>query len=191
MAWSCSHINIILPHSCFVSDSHRAVCCARRGAVLNLVAKESAGARSGIVRVARLSPRETVSELRKVASLELPSRHHILPSDFVSARMVNLFHRLEERPPGSFEDALLVEGLGPKSLRALNLLSELIYGTRTSTRDPARYSFAHGGKDGVPYPVDRENYDRSIAILEGLLNKSRVDYYEKRRAFARLARMKS
>ncbi len=176
----------------FVSDPHQAVCCDRREEeVLNLAAGESEPARSGIVRVGLLNPRETVGELRKIASLNLPSRHHILPSDLVSTRMVKLVQSLGEQRPGSFESMLLVQGLGPKSLRAFNLLSELIYGTRASTRDPARYSFAHGGKDGIPFPVDRENYDRSIAVLEEMLNKSRVDYYEKRRAFARLARIKT
>ena len=81
-------------------------------------------------------------------------------------------------------------GLTTTVCGALNLLSELIYGTRASTRDPARYSFAHGGKDGTPYPVDRESYDRSIVILGEVLNKSKVDYYEKKRAFARLSRLK-
>lgn len=103
--------------------------------------------------------------------------------------MIKLVRKIEEERPESFESALLVRGLGPKSMRALNLLSELIYGTRAATRDPARYSFAHGGKDGIPYPVDREVYDRSITLLEEMLNKSKVDYYEKRRAFARLSRL--
>jgi hypothetical protein len=80
--------------------------------------------------------------------------------------------------------------MGPKSLRAMNLLSELIYGTRASTRDPARFSFAHGGKDGHPYPVDKTVYENSILLLEEILNRSRVDYYEKKHAFSRLARLK-
>lgn len=174
----------------FVCEPHAAVCCDRRGETLNLVARVSERARSGIVEVTRLKPAETMEELKKIASLDLPSRHHILPKDLVSSRMTKLVRKLEEYQPDSFENTLLIRGLGPKSLRALNLLSELIYGTKASTSDPVRYSFAHGGKDGHPYPVDRENYDLSISVLEEVLNKSRVDYSEKKKAFARLAKFK-
>lgn len=173
----------------FVSEPHRAICCDRRGETFNLTALESEESRDGIVRIVRLTPFETIRELKTVARLDLPPRHHILPKDLLSTRMVKLVYRLEEARLNSFESVLLVRGLGPKSLRAMNLLSELIYGSRASTRDPARYSFAHGGKDGIPYPVDRETYDRSIVLLEEILNKSKVDYYEKRRAFARLSRL--
>ncbi|MEA1929024.1 MAG: DUF763 domain-containing protein [Candidatus Auribacterota bacterium] len=176
----------------FVSEPHRAICCELRGEeTFNLTARESREAREGIVNVTRLTPLETVRELKTISRLDLPTRHRILPRDLTSTRMGNLVQRIEEEQPESFEKALLVRGLGPKSLRALNLLSELIYGTRVATRDPARYSFAHGGKDGIPYPVDRETYDHSISILEEMLNKSRIDYSEKRRAFARLSRFQS
>ena len=79
--------------------------------------------------------------------------------------------------------------MGPKTLRALALVAELVYGTPDSTRDPARYAFAHGGKDGTPFPVDRETYDRTISILENALNGARgVDRSERVKAFRRLAR---
>ncbi len=172
----------------FVCEPHAAVCCDRRGEPLNLVARESGPSRDAILRLTAHRPAEIIGELGKVARLDLPDRHHILPKDLTSTRMVKLVHRLGEPSPGSFEEILTVRGLGPKSLRALNLLSELIYGTRASLRDPVRYSFAHGGKDGHPYPVDRGTYDSSIAFLEELLNKSKIDYSEKRKAFERLAR---
>ena len=175
----------------FVSEPHRAICCDRRGETLNLTARESSRARDGIVEITRLTPVETLTELKTITRLDLPPRHNILPRDLLSTRMINLVRRLEEERPDSFESALLVQGLGPKSMRALNLLSELIYGTRAATRDPARYSFAHGGKDGIPFPVEREVYDRSISLLEEMLDKSRIDYYDKRRAFASLARFDS
>jgi len=71
-------------------------------------------------------------------------------------------------------------------LRALALLSELIYNVPVSRKDPARYAFAHGGKDGHPYPVNRKVYDESIAYLEDLLSKARLEYSEKMKAFRRL-----
>jgi hypothetical protein len=76
--------------------------------------------------------------------------------------------------------------VGPKTLRTFSLMAELIYGAKRSFRDPARFSFAHGGKDGHPYPVDRETYDRSIAFLGELINSAKIGHSEKKRAFERL-----
>ena len=70
-----------------------------------------------------------------------------------------------ERAPENFEALLGIEGVGPKTLRALALASELLHGTPATMRDPARFAFAHGGKDGTPFPVDRPTYDRTIEIL--------------------------
>lgn len=78
--------------------------------------------------------------------------------------------------------------VGAKTLRALSLISELVYGVAPSYQDPARYSFAHGGKDGYPYPVDRENYDNSIEFLAKMLNKTRLNIGEKNEAVGRLRR---
>ena len=78
-------------------------------------------------------------------------------------------------------------GVCPKTLRALSLIAELVYGEETSIRDPARFSFAHGGKDGYPYPVDRQTYDETIATLEDWIDRSRVDRSEKVKALKRLA----
>ena len=94
-----------------------------------------------------------------------------------------------EFQPKNYEELISIKGVGPKTIRALTLISDLIYGTKASWEDPVKYSFAHGGKDGIPYPVDREVYDRSITLLEEMLNKSKIDYYEKRRAFARLSKL--
>jgi hypothetical protein len=83
---------------------------------------------------------------------------------------------------------LATEGLGPKALRALVLTAELIYGTKASVRDPARFSFAHGGKDGTPYPVERSTYDRTIEVLRNALGRARkIDRSERIRALQRLA----
>jgi hypothetical protein len=92
-----------------------------------------------------------------------------------------------ERAPSDFESLLGIDGVGPRTLRALALASEMIYGTPASTRDPARFAFAHGGKDGIPFPVDRETYDRTIAVLGRAVDKSTVEYSERRRALKRLA----
>jgi hypothetical protein len=97
----------------------------------------------------------------------------------------NLLRTYEEQPDG-FESLLGLRGVGPKTLRALSLMAELIYGAKRPFRDPARFSFAHGSKDGHPYPVDRETYDRSIIFLEELINSATIGHSEKKRAFERL-----
>ena len=79
-----------------------------------------------------------------------------------------------------------MQGLGPKSLRALALIAELVYGAEPSFRDPARFSFAHGGKDGHPYPVDRDTYDRSIAILRAAVERSKIGNHDRMDAMRRL-----
>ena len=76
---------------------------------------------------------------------------------------------------------------GPKSLRALALTAEVIYGTKASTRDPARFAFAHGGKDGTPYPVDRATYEVTIEVLHDALRRAKVDRSERISALKRLA----
>ena len=97
--------------------------------------------------------------------------------------------RTYERAPQDFEGLLSIEGVGPRTLKALALASELIYGTTASTRDPARFAFAHGGKDGTPFPVDRVTYERTITILHQALDRARVDRSEKVRALKRLAQI--
>src|SRR5204863_8620248 len=95
--------------------------------------------------------------------------------------------RTYESAPRDFESLLAIEGVGPKTLRALALTSELIYGVQASRRDPARYSFAHGGKDGTPFPVDRLTYDKTIEVMRDALNRAHLDRSEKVGAFKRLA----
>jgi hypothetical protein len=92
-----------------------------------------------------------------------------------------------ERAPEDFETLLGIEGVGPRTLRALSLASELIYGTRASTRDPARFAFAHGGKDGIPFPVDRQTYDTTIEVLSRAVDRAAVDRSERVKALKRLA----
>jgi hypothetical protein len=79
-----------------------------------------------------------------------------------------------------------MKGVGPKSLRALSLISELIHGIEPSFKDPTRFSFAHGGKDGHPYPVDRKVYDKTIEVLKGAIDKARIGDREKMEAIRRL-----
>jgi hypothetical protein len=101
-------------------------------------------------------------------------------------RLEKIFVQIYDHLPKNFEGLLGIQGVGPKSLRALSLISELIYGVKPSFRDPARFSFAHGGKDGHPYPVDRKVYDKTIEVLKGAIDKAKVGDREKVEAIQRL-----
>ena len=89
--------------------------------------------------------------------------------------------------PENYEKLLAIHGVGPKTIRALALVGEVIYGAEPSYEDPARYSFAHGGKDATPYPVDRETYDKTISLLKDAVRRIRINPYEKDRAIGRLS----
>ena len=90
--------------------------------------------------------------------------------------------------PADFETLLAIKGVGPATLRALALVSELLYGAPASSRDPARFSFAHGGKDGFPFPVDRRTYDGSIDFLRDALGRARIGRSDRLHALKRLGR---
>ena len=178
----------------FVEEPHEAVCCDATGTTLNLVARESAGVRVASTELAGLPPETTLRALERGAQegrlpdLVLPKRHMLFPElDVDTRRLSKILLKTYDAPPANFESLLGTEGVGPRTLRALALASELIYGTPASTRDPARFAFAHGGKDGIPFPVDRETYDKTIQVLGRAVDRASIDYSEKRRALKRLA----
>ncbi|HEX75554.1 MAG TPA: DUF763 domain-containing protein [Dehalococcoidia bacterium] len=171
----------------FVCEPHSAICSQGKGEALNLVAAESKPARATIAQVAvEEKPEKIVSQLKRLKTLDLPSRHHLNLQDIHPDRLSKTLLITYEHQPENFEKLLGLEGVGPKTLRALSLISELVYEVPVSFRDPARYSFAHGGKDGHPYPVDRKTYDRSIEMLHQALERVKVGDKDKIAAFRRL-----
>jgi len=175
----------------FTCEPHAAVCAGETHDLLNMVALESDAARGASVEAAREDPARWVREIERTPSLRLPERHRLLLGDLDSRYVRGVLVQTYERQPPDYETLLGLKGVGPKTVRALSLLAEVVYGAEPSFRDPARYSFAHGGKDGTPYPVDRNRYDESIAFLEKVVNRARVDQTEKRRAFGRLAGLRA
>ena len=173
--------------SSYVSEPHAAICCDSTAPTLNLVAEDSAAVRSASARLAADKPEVTLLALQHLPLLEMPRRHHVGAADINPKYLQKILLRTYEKAPADFEALLSIEGVGAKTLRALALTSELIYGTRVSQKDPARYSFAHGGKDGTPYPVDRETYDKTIEVMHDALNGAKIDRSDKVRAFRRLA----
>jgi hypothetical protein len=171
----------------YVSEPHAAICCDAVAPTLNLVAAESADVRSASTLLAKEKPRVTLEALTHLPLLDMPRRHEVSHADINPKHLQKILLRTYETAPRDFEALLAIEGVGAKTLRALALTSELIYGARASHTDPARYSFAHGGKDGTPFPVDRTTYDRTIAVMRDALNAAHLERAEKVRAFRRLA----
>jgi len=183
----------------FVEEPHEAVCCDTRVETLNLVAHENDRIRHGSALLARQKPDVTLDALvtttrspadrqPRLPLLEMPARHMLVPAfDIASPYLEKILLKTYERAPEDFESLLGIEGVGPKTLRALALASELVHGTPAAMRDPARFSFAHGGKDGTPFPVDRPTYDKTIEILNRAINRAAIDRSEKVSAFRRLA----
>ena len=174
----------------FVSEPHSAILSEARGQALNLVAQESAPARLTVSQIAtEQKPESVLAELRRLKTLSLPSRHYLSTSDLHPDSLAKILLSTYERQPPGFAELLGLKGVGAKTIRALSLISELVYGVAPSYRDPARYSFAHGGKDGIPYPVDRETYDRSIELLKRAIAKTKLGLGEKNEALGRLHRL--
>lgn len=171
----------------FVNEPHAAVCCDHRGKALNFVARESKISRSRVTELAAQPEKEVENILQRRPELIMPRRHWVRSEDINPHYLHKILLKTYEQAPQDFESLLGIRGVGPKTLRALALTAELIYGTKTSVRDPARFSFAHGGKDGTPFPVDRENYDTTIDFLHKALNYSKLERSEKITAFKRLA----
>lgn len=174
----------------FVCEPHTAICSQRPAQmVLNLVAAEAGGARGAAATVARQDPAAVRRELGRILSLEMPARHHVdIRKDIAPRNLQKVLIRTYESQPADFEALLALDGVGPRSLRALALIAELAHGEPASLRDPARFSFAHGGKDGHPYPVDRETFDRSIEWLRDAVAQARLGGDERLRALRRLAK---
>ncbi|GAB4116237.1 MAG: DUF763 domain-containing protein [Candidatus Caldatribacteriota bacterium] len=170
----------------FVCEPHSGICCDIRVKPLNMVAQESQKARKLTTELSREKPERLIKVLKKLQSLNLPAHHQVLLKEINPERLSKIFLSTYEKQPQNFERLLGIKGVGPKTIRALTLISEIIYATPPSFQDPVRYSFAHGGKDGYPYPVDRKNYDLSIQILKNAINHSKIERSEKANALQRL-----
>ncbi len=174
----------------FVSDPHSGIAKTSRSkeTVLNLVDGEIPETRTKITEIAKEKPEIVLKEAKY---LKMPAHHPVLRTDFNEKYLTKVLNKTHELKPENFENLLLVKGLGEKTLRALSLLVHLIYNSPLSFKDPALFSFTHGGKDGYPFPVERDTYDRSIAILKEAVNKAKVGEYEKLRALKRLYKFTS
>jgi hypothetical protein len=106
--------------------------------------------------------------------------HPVVREDFKKSKYLEkILNKVCEIKPKNYEQLVSLEGVGPKTIRSLSLVSEVIYGAKPSYTDPARYSFAHGGKDATPYPVDKKTYDKTIGFFEKIIPKLKISSVEK------------
>ncbi len=163
----------------FVRQPHAAVYGKNKGPILNLTAIEADRARQEILNFAKSDPLNMTKEIRH---LRLPMHHDVRSRDVDMKRLGSVITLAHDSGVQNFEELLLIKGLGPRTLQSLALVSEVIHGTPSRFTDPARFSFAHGGKDGHPFPVPLKVYDETITVLQKSIDRSRIDHSEKKRA---------
>jgi len=181
---------VVEPHDAVVGDVKRKV-------VLDMTAKESEGCQETSTDVAKEEPRNVMRLLKSIRPTYQKSLQEWIPEaswkeyaiDVLSLpRNLNwkAMKRAYDYQPKSYEELLGIRGIGPATVRALALISELIYGEKPSWKDPVKYSFCVGGKDGVPFPVNRTTYDETIDILENAIKQAKMGSKEQINAIKRL-----
>jgi hypothetical protein len=186
--------------SSFVEEPHSAIACnIKRERALNMVAEQSEEARRASVDLAREPTRKLMNLIQSAAKpLNQTSLQNWLPktsdpwlqtqTTLNMPRNINwdTLARLYEFQPQNYEELLSVKGVGPATVRGLALVAELVYGEAPSWEDPVKFSFAYGGKDGVPFPVDRKAMDESIEILRQSVQEAKIGEKEKLQSLQRL-----
>jgi hypothetical protein len=171
----------------FTSEPHTAIVGEGviEGSIMNLVDSRAKAAQTALLDIARENPERT---LREVPRLIMPAHHEVREKDIDVKRLGAVLAVAYERQLRDFANLLLLEKLGPRTLQSLALIAEVVHGTPTRFADPARFSFAHGGKDGHPFPVPLKTYDESLSVLRRALQQAKVGHTEKLSGFSRLDR---
>ncbi len=168
----------------FVEEPHTSIYGMNQGLILNLTDKDAANTKAGILNIVAEDPNRMLPEIRKIV---MPSHHDVRAKDVNLKRLGSILALAHEKELRNFESLLLLEGVGPRTLQSLTLVSEVIHGTPSRFSDPARFSFAHGGKDGHPFPVPVKVYDETIHILEQAVQKAKLGNTDKQQAIKNLA----
>lgn len=172
----------------FLNDPHTGICAQKfENKVLNMASKKSSEARTICLDLAKEGPKKILKYTSfgrqrnlleysdAVVELRMPRRHFI-DLDMNALRQIE---KIYETNPKSYEELILIKGVGKEGIRALSLIAQLIYGAELSWKDPAKFSFAHGGKDGVPFPVKRNIYENSIKSLREIIEQAEIGKTEK------------
>jgi uncharacterized protein len=167
----------------FIEEPHSFIYGQNQGAILNLTDHKANDTRSGILSLTKEDPVKLMQEIHK---LYMPRHHDVKQKDVNLKRLGSVLAVAHDKNLLDMESLLLVEGVGPRTIQSLALVSEVIHGTPTRFDDPARYSFAHGGKDGHPFPVPTKVYDESIKILEESIRRAKMGESDKMTALKKL-----
>jgi hypothetical protein len=170
----------------FTCEPHSAIVGQHQGTILNLVDARAARAQTALLEITRQNVDTSLAQLRK---LTMPSHHDVRAEDVDLKRLGAVLAVAQEQDLRDFSSLLLVEGLGPRTLQSLALVGEMIHGAPTRFSDPARFSFAHGGKDGHPFPVPLKTYDETLGVLRRSLDAARIGHQEKIDGFRRLDKL--
>src|SRR5688500_6763054 len=155
----------------FTADPHTAIVGHPAGTIQNLVDGRARPAQDALLTIARTDPGKTLADVRH---LVMPARHDVRAADVDEKRLGAVLALAHERDLRDFASLLLLEQLGPRTLQSLALIAEVVHGAPTRFADPARFSFAHGGKDGHPFPVPLQVYDESLAFLRRALDAAKL-----------------
>jgi uncharacterized protein len=167
----------------FTADPHTAIVGQHAGTIMNLVDRQARPAQDALLTIARDDPSRTLTEVRR---LRMPAHHDVRREDVNEKRLGAVLALAHERDLRDFASFLLLEQLGPRTLQSLALVAEVVHGTPTRFDDPARFAFAHGGKDGHPFPVPLNVYDESIAVLRRSLDAAKLGRSDKLDGMTRL-----
>ncbi|MDO8424352.1 MAG: DUF763 domain-containing protein [bacterium] len=184
----------------FIEEPHSGIASQIKVRPLNLTSKDSGKNRETSLDLVKEEPKTFIKDLelvqtkrsKSLAEMVLYDKefnwHPVVEEKFDLKRMEKIISSIKGQSPNGFESLLSLKGVGPKTIRALSLVAEVIYGAKPSYEDPARYTFSVGGKDGTPYFVDRKTYDKTLDLIGKGILKSQVSLREKDEAQGRLSR---
>ena len=155
----------------FVTEPHTGIIGENQGFIMNLVDAQAKPAQSALLEIAREKPETTLAAARH---LRMPDHHEVRAEDIDRKRLGAVLAVAYDRDLRQFAELLLLEGLGPRTLQSLALIAEVVHGAASRFSDPARFSFAHGGKDRHPFPVPLKTYDESVNFLRTSLDKAKL-----------------
>ena len=168
----------------FLNEPHTSVIGNNQGPILNLTAGEATETKSGILELTKEKPKAIMKEAQRFVMM--PSHHDVRAEDVDLKRLGSILALAHDTDIRNFDELLLLWGVGPRTLQSLTLVSEVIHGTPSRFSDPARFSFAHGGKDGHPFPVPLNTYDETLSILKTAISRSKIGNSDKSKAIKSL-----
>lgn len=169
----------------FTEEPHTSVCGRNQGLILNLTDPLASPTKQGIIELTKIKPENLMHDI----SVILPRHHEVRSEDVNTKRLGAALLLAHEKEIKNFESLLSLEGVGPRTLQSLTLVSEIIHGTPSRFSDPARFTFAHGGKDGNPFPVPTKIYDETIEIFDNALHKAKLGEKERSEALKNLSKI--